>query len=204
MPANASANKIFTVLAMGDSTTAGTPDFYSPAESPPNGSGNEQSQYAYWILQKHPDWVLLNRGVRGQRSDQILFRFKRDAEVFKPDVAVILAGVNDIYQEYPADHVISKLKEMYEFAISKKVKVVACTILPYNFATPEAQEKIKKVNEWIRSYAEEKGLLFCDTFSVESSPEKTGKLISTVDGIHPDVDGYRRMGEAIMKVLEKA
>ena len=35
-----------TIVALGDSTTAGTPAFKSPIEAPPNGSGNVESQYS--------------------------------------------------------------------------------------------------------------------------------------------------------------
>ena len=37
---------LITIVALGDSTTAGTPAFKSPIEAPPNGSGNVESQYA--------------------------------------------------------------------------------------------------------------------------------------------------------------
>src|SRR5437588_8526511 len=86
------------ILALGDSTTAGTPAFRSPIEAPPNGSGNVESQYAYWLMKTHPDWQVLNRGVNGERSDQIRARFARDAAQAKPAVVVVIAGVNDVYQ----------------------------------------------------------------------------------------------------------
>ena len=68
----------FPIVALGDSTTAGTPAFKSPIEAPPDGAGNAESQYAYWLMQTHPDWRVLNRGVNGERSDQIRARFARD------------------------------------------------------------------------------------------------------------------------------
>ena len=58
------------IVAFGDSTTAGTPLFESPLEAPPDGRGDERSQYAYWLMARHPDWRVLNRGVNGERSDQ--------------------------------------------------------------------------------------------------------------------------------------
>src|SRR5436190_19180560 len=67
-----------TIVALGDSTTAGTPGFKSPIEAPPDGAGNVESQYAYWLMKTHPDWRVLNRGVDGERSDQIRARFERD------------------------------------------------------------------------------------------------------------------------------
>jgi len=48
-----------TIVCLGDSTTAGTPLFKSPIETPPDGHGDEQSQFAYWIRQAHPDWIVL-------------------------------------------------------------------------------------------------------------------------------------------------
>src|SRR5262245_14539296 len=67
------------IVALGDSTTAGTPGFKSPLEAPPNGAGNAESQYAYWLEKTNPDWKVLSRGVNGERSDQIRARFARDA-----------------------------------------------------------------------------------------------------------------------------
>src|SRR3954463_6846373 len=94
---------MITIVALGDSTTAGTPGFKSPIEAPPNGSGNVESQYAHWLMQAHPDWQVLNRGVDGERSDQIRARFARDAAQARPEVVVIIAGVNDVYQGRTAE-----------------------------------------------------------------------------------------------------
>ena len=199
-----SADKSLTILALGDSTTAGTPAFLSPAESPPRGEGDEKSQYAYWITQKHPAWKVLNRGVRSQRSDQILWRFKRELSVSTPDVVIVLAGVNDLYQEYSAEHVKEMLKKIYDFAVEKKARVMACTILPYNSSTPEIKQRISEVNDWIRLYAKEHQFLFCDTSSLLEDPKNPGNLIGTPDGLHPDVEGYRKMGEAIAAILTNA
>ena len=59
------------IVALGDSTTAGTPGFQSPLEAPPNGRGDETSQYAYWLMRAQPGWEVLNRGRerRTKRSD---------------------------------------------------------------------------------------------------------------------------------------
>ncbi len=66
------------IVALGDSTTAGTPGFQSALEVPPDGRGDETSQYAYWLMRAHPDWEVLNRGVNGERSDEIAARLARD------------------------------------------------------------------------------------------------------------------------------
>ena len=198
-----SAEAAATFVALGDSTTAGTPGFRSPAEDPPDGSGNDQSQYAYWMMKRHPEWRVMNRGINGQRSDQILRRFNSDVVAFRPQAVIILAGVNDLYQGYSPDWVEKHLKLIYERALQEKIQVMACTILPYNGAGPGVRARMREVNGWIRSYSKEHGLGFCDLFHLLEDPQRPGNLISTADGLHPDPEGYRRMGEALASVLEQ-
>ncbi len=195
------AERPFTILALGDSTTAGTPEFRSPVEAPPKGEGNEQSQYAYWMMKMHPEWTVLNRGLNGERTDQILKRFQKYAETEKPQTVIVLAGVNDLYQGYSEKEVETNLEKIYMLAVDKKIRVVACTILPYNRATSAVMLKMLRVNLWIQEFSKKNQFLFCDTFKVVSNPEHFGKLSGSPDGLHPDVEGYKKMGEAITQVL---
>src|SRR5438445_11627708 len=101
-----------TIVALGDSTTAGTPGFKSPIEAPPDGAGNVESQYACWLMKTHAEWRVLNRGVDGERSDQIRARFERDVlgkrgreRAAVPHLVAISADVNDICQRRPRDGV---------------------------------------------------------------------------------------------------
>ncbi len=142
------------IVAIGDSTTAGTPAFASPLESPPEGRGDATSQYGYWLMQSHPEWEVLNRGVNGERSDQIRERFDRDVISARPAVVVVIAGVNDVYQGRGVDEVTRQLRWMYDRAQRAGIRVVAGTILPYDTATPEQNAKMRQINAWIRRQAE--------------------------------------------------
>ena len=111
----------------------------SPLEAPPNGAGNAESQYAYRLMKTHPDWQVLNRGVNGERSDQIRARFARDVIAERrngrpPCLVVIIAGVNDIYQGRTAEAIEGELEGMYDAARAAAIPVVAGTIIPYNTA----------------------------------------------------------------------
>jgi lysophospholipase L1-like esterase len=131
------------IVAMGDSTTAGTPAFLSPIEAPPKGRGDVTSQYSYWLEQSHPDWEVLNRGVNGERSDQIAARFERDVVDAKPAIVVIIAGVNDVYQGRRVEQITQQLDRMYARAAKSGIHVVAGTIIPYNTATPEQNARMR-------------------------------------------------------------
>ena len=155
-----------TIVALGDSTTAGTPGFASPVEAPPDGRGNPESQYTYWMAQRHPEWQVLNRGVAGERADEILRRFDRDVLAHHPQFVIILAGVNDLYQGEPAARIIERLQRLYERAAEAKIPVVACTILPYEQLDEARRARLTEINAWIRDYSAEHGQLFCDLFTV--------------------------------------
>ena len=190
-----------TIVGLGDSTTAGAPEHTSPAEAPPDGAGDPRSQYAYWLMERHPDWRVHNRGIGGERSDEILARFDRHVLALQPQIVVILAGVNDLYQGASVDRVTGQLQAMYARAVAAHLRVVACTILPYDGSSPMVQARMQRVNDWIRAYAAEHGLAFCDLFAAMEDPHRPGRLVSTMDGMHPDVDGYRRMADALEPVL---
>jgi lysophospholipase L1-like esterase len=193
------------IVALGDSTTAGTPGFMSPIESPPNGAGNAESQYAHWLMQSHAEWRVLNRGVNGERSDQIRARFPRDVLEAKPAVVVIIAGVNDIYQGRAAEVVQRELEAMYAAARSAHVQVVAGTIIPFNTATPDQNLRMHAVNIWIREYAgRHEGMTFCDTRAAAAAPDAPDRLVSSPDGLHPSPDGYKRMAWALEPAIRAA
>jgi acyl-CoA thioesterase-1 len=196
---------LITIVALGDSTTAGTPGFKSPIEAPPNGSGNAESQYAFWLMKTHPDWQVLNRGVNGERSDEIRARFARDVLSAKPNAVVIIAGVNDLYQGRSAEAVERELEAMYDEARSAGLSIVAGTIVPYNTATEAQNGRMHAVNAWIREYAmQHRDVLYCDTRGAVSAPDHPDRLVSSPDNLHPSPDGYRLMALALEPAIKKA
>lgn len=189
---------------MGDSTTAGTPGWKSRAEAPPGGTGDETSQYAWWLMQAHPAWDVINQGVNGERSDQILARFDRDVLEQRPKVVVIIAGVNDVYQGRSGSHVIDQLRQMYGRAREAGIRVVAGSIVPYNTATPEQNARMREINEWIRATAAaDPEIAFVDTRAAVAAADDPDRLFESPDGLHPSPTGYRRMADAIRPVIEE-
>ena len=192
------------IVAMGDSTTAGTPGWLSPVEAPPKGRGDETSQYAYWLMRAHPEWEVLNAGVNRETTDQIRARFDRDVISPAPRLVVIIAGVNDVYQGRGVEHVEENLRAMYDRAARAGIKVVAGTIIPYNTATPEQNGKMHAINAWIRAEADrDPNVEFVDTRAAVAAPGQPDLLADTPDSLHPSPKGYRQMAEAIQAVLER-
>jgi lysophospholipase L1-like esterase len=193
------------IVALGDSTTAGTPGFRSPLEAPPDGDGDLHSQYAYWLMQARPAWRVLNRGVNGERSDQIRARFERDVLGVSPDAVIVIAGVNDIYQGLSADAVTRELAAIYARARAARLPVVAGTIVPYNTATADQNARMHAVNDWIRAHAAQNPNVFlCDTRAAVAAPGSPDRLLSSPDDLHPSPDGYRLMAAALEPAVHAA
>lgn len=191
------------IVALGDSTTAGTPGFQSPLEAPPAGRGDETSQYAYWLMHAQPGWDVLNRGVNGERSDQIAARVMRDVIDLAPAAVIIIAGVNDVYQGREVAHVTAQLREMYDRAAHAGIRIVAGSIVPYNTATPDQNDRMHRINDWIRLQVRaDPGVVFVDTRAAVAGPGSPDSLTESPDGLHPSPRGYRLMADAIRSGLE--
>jgi lysophospholipase L1-like esterase len=146
---------------------------------------------------------VINQGVNGERSDQMLARFDRDVLERRPKAVVIIAGVNDVYQGRPASHVIARLEAMYGRATQAGIPVVAGSIVPYDTATPEQNARMREINEWIRATAAaDPDIEFVDTRAAVAAADDPGRLFESPDGLHPSPAGYRRMAEAIRPSIE--
>jgi lysophospholipase L1-like esterase len=192
-----------TILALGDSITAGSRAFRSPAEVPPVGRGNPESQYAYWLHARYPAWTISNRGISAQTSADIAARLDRELNLTNPQIVILMAGVNDIYRGYPQETLRSNLQTMYERIQARGIPLMVLTILPYRGLTVQKFDQLNEINRWIESYALQHQLGFCDTYHVLSSKSNPLSLSTTQDGLHPDPQGYRLMGEAIAAALSE-
>lgn len=196
---------VITIVALGDSTTAGTPAFTSPIEAPPNGAGNVESQFSYWLVQSHRNWDVQNRGVNGERSDQIRARFDRDVLRAKPAAVIIIAGVNDIYQGRSAASVERELEMMYDAARAARIAVVAGTIIAFNTATADQNARMHAVNDWIRGYAARHAdVVVCDTRAAVAAAGQPDRLVSSPDNLHPSPEGYKLMAAALEPAVKAA
>lgn len=200
-----SAPRPVVIVALGDSTTAGTPGWESSLEAAPRGKGNAESQYAFWLMKVRPGWYVMNHGINGERSDQIHARFERDVVAARPAVVVIIAGVNDVYQGRSAESVIKVLQAMYDRARAAGIRVVAGTIVPFNTASQDQNARMHAVNDWIRGApGRDSNVTVADTRAAAADPKNPDLLLSSPDQLHPSVDGYRRMAEAIQPAIEAA
>jgi len=196
--------KSLRVVGLGASMTAGTPGFYSPRERPPHGEGDEQSQYAYWMRRLRPSWEVLNRGMRGQRTDQILQRFTYDAVETEPDVLILMAGTNDLYQGFGLQAPLANLKVMLEQTLSSGRAVVSASIPPLNVASETLKKEILEFNHELKLMTGRMNIVFFDAYRLLEDPSRPGFIPDSPDDVHPGVEGYRKLGESLVPAVEAA
>ncbi len=197
----AKTDKKTLIIGIGDSYTAGTPHFESPLEFPPDGKGDPQGQYAYWIMSKKPDWEVLNYGMAGQNSTEIRLRVD-EALQRAPRFIIIFAGTNDIVQGNSPEQAAENLLFMYQLAKTNHVIPVAVTLPMYDRASQLERAKIEVLNRWIKKQAEILRIPIADATQAFASEEDPLRFSDSPDGYHPAVGGYRTLGMKLIEAIE--
>ena len=151
---------------------------------------------------------LINRGISGQTTPQMLLRFRQDVIDLKPSKVVILAGINDIAENtgpISLETVFGNIVSMIELAKINKIKVALCSALPSNKFNwnpkIEPADKVLELNEMIKTYALKNKISFVDYYSSMVDENKGLDIKYGEDGVHPNLNGYKLMESLLLKVL---
>ena len=152
---------------------------------------------------------MINRGISGQTTPQMLIRFKQDAVRLKPKIIIINGGTNDIWGNTgpsTPEMIIDNLCSMAEIAAKNDIDVALSTILPvYKYPNRDdiidPPKTISLINSVLLEYCKQNSLKFLDYYSAMVD-EKKG-LISDygTDGVHPNKEGYNVMENVIREAI---
>ncbi len=153
----------------------------------------------------------LNFGISGQTSRQIRNRFMNDVVANNPICTVILCGTNDIAGNQGTttnDFIMGNITAMADMAEEAGIKVILCSILPcdrYSWRPEvEPRDRIDDMNRRIRKFAEDRGFLYVDYFSVMADNNRALKKEFQADSCHPNQKGYDVMERIVKPVIDKA
>jgi hexosaminidase len=142
----------------------------------------------------------IGRGISGQTTAQMLVRFPADVIALHPRVVHIMAGTNDVAGNAgPTSERAfqDNIQAMVALARAHNIRVVIGSIPPaakFNWR-PEVQpaKQIVKLNAWLKEYATRLGLRYVDYYSVLATADGALKPALSIDGVHPNRDGYAAM-----------
>ncbi len=111
----------------------------------------------------------LDRGISGQTTVHMLARFRSDVIDLKPQVVVILAGINDIARNngpIELENVFGNIVSMCDLARYNGIKVVLCSLLPCDRFSwrPEMEpaDEVRRLNTMLERYAAEQKIPYVD------------------------------------------
>lgn len=141
---------------------------------------------------------VVNRGISGQTTPQMLVRFEADVVALQPAVVHILAGTNDIAGNTgptSVDAIRNNIAAMATLAKASGAKVILASVPPaaklfWNPALPPAPPRIAELNAWLKAYAAREGFIYADYHTPLSTPDGAMKPELTLDGVHPNAKGY--------------
>lgn len=152
--------------------------------------------------------VLINKGISGQTTLQMILRFTNDVVQLKPKVVVILAGINDIAENtgpISDEDILKNIITMTEMATINDIQVVLCSVLPankfkWNHKIKPAQRVIN-LNNLIKAYASKNNFIYVDYYSEMVDSELGLQYKYGEDGVHPNALGYSVMKTILLKNL---
>lgn len=154
---------------------------------------------------------VINKGISGNRSKDLVARWKGDTLDLNPTIVTILIGINDTWRAFDsADPTSAEEYAKNCEIIMKQTKDAGASLIilePFAVPTgtvkdtwrPDIDPKIDALRALSVKYADAyiplDGIFY--NLSVETAPE-----IFTGDGVHPSPAGHRVIAKEIIKILE--
>ena len=143
---------------------------------------------------------VLDRGISGQTTAQMLLRLRSDVLELHPQVVHIMAGTNDVAGNTGATslaHIEGNIASMAELARAHGIRVVLASIppaagFPWQPALRPAAN-IRALNAWLRAYAQREGFVYADYYSALANGDGALPSSFSEDGVHPNAAGYEVM-----------
>jgi lysophospholipase L1-like esterase len=181
-----------------------------------------------WPVQELGGLRVINKGVNGEQSFEMLRRFDDDVVALRPRKVVIWGFINDIHRTPRADieaaeaRVRESFAEMVRLARVNGVEPILATevtirgkddlrstaagwvgaVLKKTSYQEYVNGRVLAVNRWIRTYAEEHGVPLLD-FQPLIADEKgfRKKQFATEDGTHISPAAYERLTDHAKQVF---
>ena len=149
---------------------------------------------------------LINKGISGQTTIEMLSRFNEDVINQNPQAVYILAGINDIAQNsgyISTDDISTNIIKMGLLAQKNNIKVVICSVMPvteiaWNEKIKNANQKVIELNKKLINKSKKNNFTYLDYYS--KMKDELNSL--TYDGLHPNEKGYIKMNAIIKKSLK--
>jgi lysophospholipase L1-like esterase len=163
---------------------------------------------------------MINLGIGGQTSRQVLERFRNDLEVSRPAYILIQVGINDLKGiGLREDDAITRnctrnILEILKTCEAEEIHAIYSAIFPPGdivlirrfFWDASVSDSLQMVNSEIRQYCHEKGFTYFDTYELLESRVNPGTCAKEYqsDFLHINAGGYQLIGQALEDLLRQS
>lgn len=191
-------------LFQGDSITDCNRD-----RNNPDGLGDG---YVSMLKERYPFMEIKNRGVSGDRVNELLVRWKSDVLELKPDVLSIYIGINDLWHHHVwgKPYTLASFEQMYQSLIDEtryhlphvKLLLISPFALKMGHFQSSWQKDLDDIIKTVKSLSEKNKTLYLSLSDVFSQAENTyDKEDLTWDGVHPKPLGHAMIADHVSKIL---
>lgn len=161
----------------------------------------------------YPDMLLeiINKGVAGDEVGDLLLRLDEDVLAYKPDVVVIMIGINNVLHHFKNGKPLDLKAFAADFeTLLRKLKENVDTVIflePFLLPSPDKMRMRKLFDEEL-AIIKEIGMKYADEFVAydEMFNGLTGSisyLKYSLDGVHPTHRGSRLIADTAIKAIRK-
>lgn len=184
-------------VALGDSQTEGLGD-----GDDATGLRGFADRLAAHLATAHPGLLYANLGVRGRLAGQVHAQQLGPALALRPDVATVVAGVNDLLRpRFDAAATAGHLEEMFAALTAAGARVATVTFPDVARIAPMARPlapRVVEINEHIRAAAARHGVAVAETGRADAAHDP--RMWST-DRLHASPLGHARIAAALAEAL---
>jgi lysophospholipase L1-like esterase len=160
--------------------------------------------------------TIINRGIGGQTTAQVLGRFQQHVASLKPKIIVIQVGVNDLkaiplfpeQKETIIRNCETNIGQIVQKSLDTGAKVVVTTIFPLGtlpierrpFWSDDVPIAINDVNDYIKTLARDR-VIVLDSSQVLANSQGIVNPKYSRDFLHINSEGYAALNKAITGIL---
>lgn len=173
-------------------------------------------QVARTLKKRYKGLTFFYKGIASNRTYHIYDRLTKDCVQLKPDVIVMLIGVNDAWEHYVPEQyppllrpMEPHMKEIYRRIKAELPNTKLAVILPFLIdAVPEKTSFHTVLDEFratLRELAETNADEIIDMQQVYNEEQKkTDPKLLARDGVHPTSYGHSILANAVLQAFESA
>ena len=169
------------------------------------GYGVRETECWVSLLRKGLDSEVINKGINGDTTDGMKYRFQRDVINKSPTHVIVMGGSNDLIIGRSKNDIIRNIEEMINLSINSGIEPII-GIQPLMEAEmankywsaytdfKQVNEDIRAYRDWVTSYTKTVNISFFDFYkAINEGMYKHKKEEIYIDGVHFTPKGHSIM-----------